>query len=123
MLQSVASDAAGNTGSSPGVQVTINNPVPTTSVGIPSGDATLSGTTLLGATANDPIGIAKVQFTLTGGTLNQSIVGTAVPTIYGYLFNFNTATVANGSYMLQSVASDAAGNTGSSPGVQVTINN
>ena len=123
MLQSVASDAVGNTGSSPGVQVTINNPVPTTSVGLPSAGATISGTTLLGAVASDPIGVAKVQFVLTGGTLNQAIVGTAVPTLYGYLFNFNTTTVANGTYMLQSVASDAVGNTGSSPGVQVTINN
>ena len=123
MLQSVAADAAGNTGYSPGVQVTIDNPPPTTSVVIPGGSATLSGNALLDATASDAGGVSKVQFALTGGSLNQAVVGTAVPTIYGYLFSLNTTTVANGTYMLQSVAADAAGNTGYSPGVQVTIDN
>jgi hypothetical protein len=55
--------------------------------------------------------------------LNKTIVGRAVPTLYGYLYQLNTTTVPNGSYTLQSVASDAAGNTGFSSGVQVTITN
>ena len=83
----------------------------------------MSGNTLLDAAASDPGGVAKVQFALTGGALNQAVLGTAVPTLYGYLFSFNTTTVANGTYTLQSVASDTAGNTGYSPGIQVTINN
>ena len=37
--------------------------------------------------------------------------------------NLNTTTVPNGSYTLQSVASNSVGNTGYSPGVQVTIDN
>ena len=96
---------------------------PTTSVLIPSGGATESGSTLLDATAGDVGFVAKVQFALTGGSLNQTVVGTAVPTLYGYLFELNTTTVPNGSYTLQSVASDTAGNTGYSPGVQITIDN
>ena len=83
----------------------------------------MSGNTLLDAAASDPGGVAKVQFALTGGALNQAVLGTAVPTLYGYLFSFNTTTVANGTYTLQSVASDTAGNTGYSPGIQVTVNN
>ena len=122
-LQSVASDTAGNTGYSPGIQVTVNNPAPTTSVLIPSAGANLSGNVLLDASASDPGGVAKVQFALTGGSLNQTVLGTAAPTLYGYLFSFNTTTVANGTYTLQSVASDTAGNTGYSPGIQVTVNN
>ena len=122
-LQSVAADSVGNTGFSSGVQVTIANPPPTTSVVIPSSSgSTLSGTALLDATASDPGGVAKVQFALTGGSLNQAVLGTALPTLYGYLFSFNTTTVANGTYTLQSVASDTAGNTGYSPGIQVTVN-
>ena len=123
-LQSVASDSAGNTGYSAGVPVTIANAPPTTSVLIPSsGGATLSGNALVDATAADAGGVAKVQFALTGGSLNQTVVGTAVPTLYGYLFELNTTTVPNGSYTLQSVASDSAGNTGYSAGVPVTIAN
>jgi hypothetical protein len=122
-LQSVASDTAGNTGYSPGIEVTVNNPAPTTSVLIPSGGATVSGNALLDASASDPGGVAKVQFALTGGSLNQAVLGTAVPTLYGYLFSFNTTTVANGTYTLESVASDTAGNTGYSPGIEVTVNN
>ena len=123
-LQSVASDSAGNTGYSAGVPVTIANAPPTTSVLIPSsGGTTLSGNALVDATAADAGGVAKVQFALTGGSLNQTVVGTAVLTLYGYLFELNTTTVPNGSYTLQSVASDSAGNTGYSAGVPVTIAN
>jgi hypothetical protein len=50
-------------------------------------------------------------------------VGTATPTIYGYVFALDTTTVSNGSYTLQSVASNAVGTTGYSPGVQITIAN
>ena len=67
--------------------------------------------------------MAKVQFALTGGSLNQTVVGTAVPSLYGYLFSLNTTTIANGTYSLESVATDTVGNTGYSPGVQVTVNN
>ena len=60
--------------------MTIANAPPTTSVVIPSsGGSTLSGTAVLDATATDAGGVAKVQFALTGGTLNQAIVGTACP--------------------------------------------
>ena len=75
----------------------------------------MSGTTVLDAAAADAGGVAKVQFALTGGTLNQTVVGTATPTLYGYLFQLNTTTVPNGSYTVQSVATDSAGNTGFSP--------
>ncbi len=123
-VQSIASDTAGNSGSSVGVPITVDNPPPTTSVVIPSsGGTTVSGTTVLDASAADAGGVAKVQFALTGGTLNQTVVGTATPTLYGYLLVLNTTTVPNGPYTLQSVATDSVGNTGYSPGVQITIDN
>ena len=122
-LQSVAYDAAGNAGFSPGVTVTVVNPPPSTAVLIPSNGTALSGSTYLDASASDIVAVAKVQFVLTGGSLDQSVVGTAVPTLYGYLAAFNTTNVANGVYTLQSVAYDAAGNTGFSPGISVTIQN
>jgi thermitase len=88
-----------------------------------SSGSTLSGTSLFDATVSDAGGVAKVQFALTGGSLDQTVVGTAVSTLYGYLFELNTTTVPNGTYTLQSVASDAAGNAGFSSGVQITIAN
>ena len=122
-LQSVATDSAGNAGFSTGVQITIDNPPPTTSVIIPSSSGvTLSGIVVVDAAASGGGGVAQVQFALTG-SLGQTVVGTAVPTIYGYLLSLNTTTVPNGSYTLQSVASNSVGNTGYSPGVQVTIDN
>jgi lysophospholipase L1-like esterase len=123
-LQSIASDTAGNSASSTGIPITVDNPPPTTSMVIPaSGGTTVSGTTILDATAADAGGVAKVQFALTGGTFNQAVLGTATPTIYGYVFVLDTTTVSNGSYTLQSVASNAVGTTGYSPGVQITIAN
>ena len=83
----------------------------------------MKGTAVLDATASGAGGVAKVQFTLTGGSLNQSVVATAVPTIYGYLSQLNTTTVPNGTYTLQSVATDGGGNTGVSLGIQVMIAN
>ena len=90
---------------------------PTTSVVIPSSSgATLSGLAVVDATASGGGGVAKVQFTLTGGSLNQTVIGTAAPTLYGYLYQLNTTTVPNGSYTLQSLAADSVGNTGVSAG-------
>ena len=86
---------------------------PTTSVLIPSGGATVSGIALFDAAASDAGFVGKVQFALTGGSLNQTVVGTATPTLYGYLFDLNTTTLPNGSYTVQSIASDTAGNSGS----------
>jgi hypothetical protein len=125
-LQSVARDALGFTGYSPGITVTIGNPPPTTVVGLPQNGATLSGEQWFDASASASDGgkIATVQFVLTGGSYNQTVIGTATPTLYGYLFGLNTAiTIPNGTYTLQSLATDAGGNTAYSPGVTITVSN
>ena len=49
-------------------------------------------------------------------------VGTATPTLYGWLDTWNTATVPNGSYVLLSEATGPGGST-FSPGVSITVNN
>jgi lysophospholipase L1-like esterase len=97
---------------------------PVTSVVIPAvSGTTLSGTAVVDAFASGGGGVAQVQFVLTGGSLNQKVVGTAVPTLYGYLSQLDTTTVANGTYSLQSVATNSVGNVGFSSGVQITIAN
>ena len=81
--------------------VTISANPPTTSVLSPSNGATLTGTTLLGASATNA---TSVEFRLFGGSygLNAPVVCTATPTYYGWLCNWNTTTVPSGSYYLAS---------------------
>ena len=97
------------------------NPLPSTSVLIPSSGATLSGMTYLDATATDATSVAFVLFGGSYGFLGQ-VLCIATPTIYGYLCSWNTTTVPNGSYTLLSVASNLAGSAFSS-GVNITVKN
>ena len=122
-LQSVAYDAAGLSTYSAGVTISVDNPPPTTSVLVPSSGATLSGGQWLDASASGNVAVQKVEFHLTGGTLNDALVATGTPTYYGWLAGWNTATVANGTYTLQSVAYDASGNVGRSSPITVTVSN
>jgi uncharacterized protein YjbI with pentapeptide repeats len=90
---------------------------------IPASAATMQGSQLLDADAGDAPGVTKVQFELTGGALNQAVVATGTPTIFGWLANWNTTGVPNGVYTLQNVATDVANNVDTSNGVTVTVNN
>ena len=104
-LQSVVTDVAGNYEYSTGVAVTVANPTPTTAVLIPSGGASVSGTSsLLDASAS--ANVTYVAFELSGGTINgEQLIATATPTYYGWLAEWNTTSVPNGTYKIQSVAS------------------
>jgi hypothetical protein len=98
----------------------------TTEVLIPSTGADLSGThAVLDASASGSNGdtIANVGYTLTGGTNNQLGGAPATPTLYGYLGVIDTTRFPNGTYTLQSVATDSSGGTVYSPPVTVTVNN
>ncbi len=124
MLQSVAFDVAGNMKTSTGISVIVNNnPAPATSVLTPSGGASLSGSETLDASATSTFGIANVEFVLTGGTLTDDVIAAGAPTEYGYLTSWNTTTVPDGTYTLQSLAYDEAANSTFSPGITVTVNN
>jgi Bacterial Ig-like domain (group 3) len=91
-------------GTSPPITITVDNPTPTTSVLIPSSQTTQSGTgALLDASASPNVG--AITFELSGGTLSDKVVATATPTIYGWLAQWDTTTVPDGTYSLQSVAS------------------
>ena len=83
-------------------------PAISTSVLVPSNGATLSGSTYLDASASNA---TSVEFLLFGGIYGYSapVICTATPTIYGWLCGWNTTTVPDGSYVLVSEASGAAG--------------
>ena len=123
-LQSVATDAANNTDTSTAITVTVNNQPPVTAVLIPSNGATVSGATaLLDAGASSAVGIASVTFEVSGGTLSDQVVATATPTYYGWLAQWNTTAVPNGTYSLQSVATDTVAEATTSSPITVTVNN
>jgi Big-like domain-containing protein/parallel beta helix pectate lyase-like protein len=125
-LQTVACNTAGNCTASQGITIEVDNTPPTTSVLIPSGGASVSGSSvLLDAGASDPGGflMASVQFELTGGSLSDSVIATGTPTLYGYLVEWNSTAVSDGTYTLQSVAHDPVGLVGVSSGTTITVSN
>ena len=124
-IQSVAYDSSGSVSYSVPVLIGIDNTPPATTVLVPSSGATLSGHQALDASAagSGKVPISRVEFHLTGGALNNTLVATAGPTLYGWLAAWDSTSVPNGSYSLVSVATDAAGNTGTSSPVPVTVAN
>jgi hypothetical protein len=103
-------------------KLTLNIP-PATSVLLPSAGATLQGSTWLDAVASSQNGIASVQFEISGGSMNHKVVGTGVATLFGFLFDYNTSTLPNGTYTIQSVATDNEGFSTTSAPVTVTTTN
>ena len=121
-VQSVATDTQGHSSTSAGITVTVANPALHTQVLVPSAGATLSGTAVvLDASAAGDAHISGVQFVVTGGSLSDHVVGTAVLTLYGWIAQWNTTTVTNGTYTLQSVATETGGTTAMSPPISVTV--
>ena len=88
---------------------------------IPSNGATLSGSTLLDASASNA---TSVEFQLFGGVYGfyAPILCTATPTYYGWLCSWNTTTVPNGSYYLCLRPLASSGSAFSS-GVSITVSN
>jgi outer membrane protein assembly factor BamB len=101
----------------------LENIPPTTSVVIPSNGATVSGTTLLDASASDDVSVSRVEFHLTGGSYHDTLIGVATPTQYGWIYHWDSTSVPNGAYTLNSVATDPAGNVGHSAGVSINVAN
>ena len=122
MLESVATDTDGTTVTSNPVTVTVDNPPPTSTVLIPVGGASVSGSSsLLDASAS--ANVSNVTYELSGGTLTDQVIATGTPTDYGWLAEWNTTTVPNGTYNLQTVAAYAGGVSGPSAPVSITVDN
>lgn len=88
---------------------------PTTSLTAPAG-GTLTGTVTVSANASDNIGVTNVEF-----YANSTYIGSDTTTPYS--ISWDTTGAGNGPYTLTSRAYDAAGNVGTSAGVNVTVNN
>ncbi|HVZ59748.1 MAG TPA: LamG-like jellyroll fold domain-containing protein, partial [Terriglobales bacterium] len=121
-LSARARDAAGNLGTSAGVNVTVNNippdtTNPTSSMTSPLNNATVSGTIAVSANASDNVGVVGVQFLLDGSPLG------AEDTTAPYSISWDSTGASNASHTLSARARDAAGNLGTSTSVNVTVNN
>jgi phage replication-related protein YjqB (UPF0714/DUF867 family) len=119
-IAAVATDAAGNSTTSAAISVTVGNAdttAPTVAITAPGGGAVLTGPTTISASASDNVGVASVRFLVNGAQVG------ATDTTSPYAVSWNTTAVANGSYTITAVATDAAGNTKTSAPIGVTVNN
>ncbi|HNQ90800.1 MAG TPA: S8 family serine peptidase [Verrucomicrobiota bacterium] len=89
---------------------------PTTSITDPSPGAVVSGQVTITASAADDRGVTGVQLYLDGVLVGSSAAATAQ-------FAWDTTAAVDGEHTLQSTAFDAAGNTGASTVVGVTVKN
>jgi hypothetical protein len=90
---------------------------------LPSNGAAVSGSTWLDAGASSPVGIASVTFEVSGGSISDKVVSSSGATLYGYIGAWDTTDVPNGTYTLQSVATDTLGQSSTSVPITVTVNN
>jgi O-glycosyl hydrolase len=118
-LTAMAKDTAGNSTTSAGDSVTVNNAVaaPVVSITSPASGAKVSGTVTASATATSAIGISSVQFKLDGVNVGSAI--TTAP----YNYSWDTTKSSNGAHTLTAVAKDTAGTSSTSAGDTVTVNN
>lgn len=111
-LKAVALDAAGNAGTSAPVPVNVANAVvgdtiaPTVNINNPVNGSKVSGKVSIKVSASDNLGVAgiKQELYINGAKVASSLGGSLS---YGW----DTRKVKAGSYTLQAVARDAAGNT------------
>jgi hypothetical protein len=100
---------------------TVSVAVPTTTIALPSNGATVSGSTVLDASATNA---TSVEFRLFGGIYGYSapVLCVAKLSLYGWVCLWNSVTVPNGSYALVAQASNSTA-TAFSPNVNITVKN
>ncbi len=98
---------------------------PVTAVLLPRNGSTIHGTQVLDAVAwagfRDKI--TSVEFVLTGGSYRKSVLGRATPSIFGWVYVWNTTDVPGGSYALRSMARDPAGAIVYSEKITISVDN
>jgi len=114
-----AYDAAGNTGNSSVVMITVDNNEsvpPTVSITSPMNGATVSGTLMINTFAEDNVRVSKVRLFVDGKFRR---VDRSAP----YRFFINTKFLSNGSHVLRVRAYDTAGNISEPSTITITVEN
>jgi hypothetical protein len=96
---------------------------PKTRVLSPKANSSLSGSKFLVASASGTIGIARVEFDITGGSLRSPLIVSAQPFPYGWIGGLQTTDLPNGRYAVTSVATDPDGKSSRSRAVSFRIVN
>ncbi len=78
---------------------------------------------MLDAKATAWVRVTKVGFLLTDQTHQIKLIGGVDLTPYGWVAKWNTTSVANGTYSLQSIAYDASGASRLSTSIPITVKN
>jgi hypothetical protein len=106
----------------PALDTPMNSMPVMTVQGTPNGSV-FTGTHALATTASFNVGVARVKFRVTGGTLRHAVVGTAESSgaFWGWLWN--TSEVPNGTYEVRSIAYDSAGASSVSKAITVRVVN
>ena len=94
-----------------------------TTVLVPASGTKLSGIVLLDAGASDDVNVTRVTFRLSRDSQADELIGTAVGTLGGWIYHWNTRSVPNGTYMLRSEAYIASGKQSYSPAIRIVVNN
>jgi hypothetical protein len=90
---------------------------PTVQVTSPASASTISGNVMVTSTASGSAGIAQMQLLVDGNVVTSNTNSTSLS------WEFGTTNVPDGTHQLIAQATDAAGNTGVSSTVSVTVNN
>ena len=118
-------DNAGNVGTAT-MTFKYDATVPSGSVTTPAIGATVSGTTVSVASTNATdaaAGVASVQFQVNPAAGGSFATIGAADTTSPYAATWDTTTAVNGSYLLQTIVTDVAGNTFTSVSTNVTVTN
>src|SRR3954470_2884636 len=99
------------------ITVTADVAAPTVTLTAPLSAAIVAGSVLVGASAADNVGVAGVTFFDGGVPIGTEVLAAPFQTTW------QTALVSDGAHTLSAVARDAAGNTGTSAFVAVTVRN
>jgi hypothetical protein len=67
--------------------------------------------------------VKEVDFIPTGGTLHRTVISTGTPVSFGWLGGWNSASVPNGTYKMQSITYDPSGKSSMSPSITITVAN
>jgi hypothetical protein len=98
-------------------------PVPTVRVVVPRDRQTLKGTAVLDALVRPGVSATGVRFNLLGEDGSHAAIGSARQTKWGWILEWNTRSVTNGSYRLYSVVSGPRGPMQGSASIAVEIDN
>jgi fibronectin type 3 domain-containing protein len=124
-IHALATDGAGNTFADTATSVLVDNALPTVALGGVASNANVRGTLPLTATAADAgSGVASVTFAYRlGSSGGFTTIGVPDTTGPSYSASFDSAGVADGTYEIQALATDAAGNTLADTVTNVLVDN